>query len=74
MDSDPRQAQKIAEMPKSPLADFKPFENVAKSVGLRQLVKSGKLTHAQALSWLRANDPSPNPRIVLWLERHGRNA
>lgn len=43
--------------------------NVAKRVGLRQLVKSGQVTAADALAWLRKNDPSPNPRTIGWLER-----
>ncbi len=43
--------------------------NVAKRVGLRQLVKSGQVTPKDALAWLVKNDPSPNPRIVGWLER-----
>jgi hypothetical protein len=43
--------------------------NVARRVGLRRLVKDGVLSPAEALVWLRKNDPSPNPSIVGWLER-----
>lgn len=46
-----------------------PLINIAKAVGLRRLVKSGRLTAEEALRWLRQNDYSGSDRIVAWLQR-----
>lgn len=49
------------------------FVNPARRVGLRQRVKSGEMTPAAALEWLRSVDPRPNHTTIAWLERRARN-
>jgi phosphohistidine phosphatase SixA len=49
-----------------------PLFNVAKAMGLRRLVKDGRLTAEEALQWLRKNDYSGSDRIVHWLQRRAR--
>lgn len=54
------------------IAPVVPLVNVAKQVGLRQLVKSGRLTADEALRWLCEHDYSGSDRIVAWLQRRAR--
>jgi hypothetical protein len=53
----------------APIASVTPLVNVVKQVGLRRLVKSGRLSPDEALRWLRQNDYSGSDRIVFWLQR-----